>query len=101
MQLKAQHAVQQRKLGIVVREVQRQAAVVDSKVRRHPMQRQRLVADKVAGLPAQGGQVGLEVAGERDRAAEAEAFGVLFGTEDGREGLAAFVAKRPAQFKGR
>ena len=32
---------------------------------------------------------------------EAEAFGVLFGTEDGREGLAAFVAKRPAQFKGR
>jgi len=32
---------------------------------------------------------------------EAEAFGVLFGTEDGREGLAAFVGKRPAQFKGR
>lgn len=32
---------------------------------------------------------------------EAEAFGVLFGTEDGREGLAAFVEKRPAQFKGR
>ncbi len=32
---------------------------------------------------------------------EAEAFGLLFGTEDGREGLAAFVAKRPPQFKGR
>jgi enoyl-CoA hydratase len=32
---------------------------------------------------------------------EAEAFGALFGTEDAREGLAAFVAKRPAQFKGR
>jgi enoyl-CoA hydratase len=35
------------------------------------------------------------------QAMEAEAFGLLFGTEDGREGLAAFVAKRPAQFKGR
>jgi enoyl-CoA hydratase len=32
---------------------------------------------------------------------EAEAFGVLFGTEDGREGLAAFVAKRPPRFQGR
>jgi len=32
---------------------------------------------------------------------EAEAFGVLFGTEDGREGLAAFVEKRPARFKGK
>jgi enoyl-CoA hydratase len=32
---------------------------------------------------------------------EAEAFGLLFGTEDGREGLAAFVAKRPPRFQGR
>jgi enoyl-CoA hydratase len=31
---------------------------------------------------------------------EAEAFGLLFGTADGREGLRAFVEKRPAQFKG-
>jgi len=32
---------------------------------------------------------------------EAEAFGVLFGTEDGREGLKAFVEKRPAAFRGK
>jgi enoyl-CoA hydratase/carnithine racemase len=31
---------------------------------------------------------------------EAESFGLLIGTADGREGLRAFVEKRPAQFKG-
>jgi enoyl-CoA hydratase len=33
-------------------------------------------------------------------ALEAEAFGLLFGTEDAREGLKAFVEKRAAAFKG-
>jgi len=32
---------------------------------------------------------------------EAEAFGVLFGTDDGKEGLRAFVEKRPPAFRGR
>jgi enoyl-CoA hydratase len=32
---------------------------------------------------------------------EADAFGMLFGTEDGREGLKAFVEKRPARFQSR
>ncbi len=31
---------------------------------------------------------------------EADTFGMLFGTEDGREGLRAFVEKRPAHFRG-
>jgi enoyl-CoA hydratase len=32
---------------------------------------------------------------------ERQAFAVLFGTEDAREGMKAFLEKRPARFQGR
>jgi enoyl-CoA hydratase len=38
---------------------------------------------------------------EEDLAAEAEAFGALFGTEDQKEGMRAFVEKREPRFTGR
>ena len=37
---------------------------------------------------------------EQALALEAQSFGLLFGTQDQREGMAAFVEKRKAQFKG-
>jgi enoyl-CoA hydratase len=45
--------------------------------------------------------VGLESGQAAGLAVEARAFGVLTATEDMKEGTAAFVAKRPATFKGR
>ena len=33
-------------------------------------------------------------------ALEQRSFGLLFATSDQREGMSAFLAKRPAQFKG-
>lgn len=44
---------------------------------------------------------GLDIPLERGCELEQQAFGVLFGTEDRREGMAAFIEKRKAEFKGK
>jgi len=44
-----------------------------------------------------GADLGLGAANELER----QAFGVLFGTTDQKEGMAAFLAKRPPAFQGR
>lgn len=43
---------------------------------------------------------GADMALERANSMEASAFAACFATEDQREGMAAFLEKRPAQFKG-
>jgi enoyl-CoA hydratase len=71
-------------------------------------ERVRAVAQEIAGKPplavaaakrvmARGYDVALETACEL----EATAFATLFATEDMREGTAAFLTKRKAEFKGR
>jgi len=71
-------------------------------------ERARAVAREIAGKPplavaaakrvmARGYDVGLDAACEL----EATAFATLFATEDMREGTAAFLTKRKAEFKGR
>ncbi len=44
---------------------------------------------------------GLEMDLEKALAHEADLFGVLFSTEDSKEGIAAFMEKRKAEFKGK
>ena len=44
---------------------------------------------------------GLDVAQEQGMLLEATLFGILFGTDDLREGMNAFLEKRPAEFKGK
>lgn len=44
---------------------------------------------------------GLEIDQEKGMLVEAALFGILFGTEDLREGMAAFLEKRKAEFKGK
>jgi enoyl-CoA hydratase len=46
-------------------------------------------------------RAGADVGLAQGLALEAEAFGLVFSTEDMREGTRAFLEKRPAQFKGR
>ncbi len=43
---------------------------------------------------------GLDVAQEQGMLIEAMLFGILFGTDDLREGMNAFLEKRRAEFKG-
>ena len=44
---------------------------------------------------------GMDMDFESGQAYEAEAFGLCFATEDQAEGMAAFVEKRPAIFRGK
>lgn len=44
---------------------------------------------------------GLEIDQEKGMLVEAALFGILFGTEDLREGMAAFLEKRKAEFRGK
>jgi len=46
-------------------------------------------------------RTGLEVGQSQGEAAEADAFGLIFATEDMKEGTKAFLAKRKAEFEGR
>ncbi|MDW7650414.1 MAG: short-chain-enoyl-CoA hydratase [Bacillota bacterium] len=69
-------------------------------------------ATAMAGKIASKGQIavrltksavnqGLEMDAERGMAYEAEVFGLVFSTEDQKEGMAAFLEKRKADFKGK
>ena len=68
----------------------------------------RKLATALAGKPAvalaqakQAIQRGLDIDLENGLRLEAEAFAVTFSTDDRSEGMAAFLAKRKAEFKGR
>ena len=57
-------------------------------------------ASKAVGRIKRAVQTGAEVSLEAGLALERELQQQLFQSEDAREGLAAFVEKRPARFKG-
>ena len=46
-------------------------------------------------------RAGADLPAERGNAFEQQAFGIQFGTADGREGMAAFIEKRSAEFSGK
>src|SRR5262249_22213667 len=58
-------------------------------------------ASRAVGLIKRAVQTGLEVGFEQGWALERELQQQLFRSEDAQEGLAAYRAKRPPQFKGR
>jgi len=58
-------------------------------------------ASRAVGLIKRAVQTGLEVGFEQGLALERELQQQLFTSEDAAEGLAAYLGKRPAQFKGR
>ena len=65
--------------------------------------RAQLIASKGGLAVAQAKRViagGMDVPLERGCELEQQAFGMLFGTQDRREGMAAFVEKRKPSFKG-
>lgn len=68
----------------------------------------RALAERFASLPplaVNAGKALVRAAGNSDLAsglyAERQAVAFLYGTEDGREGIASFVEKRAAKFRGR
>lgn len=68
----------------------------------------RAMAAKIAGkgqvavrLAKEAINNGLELDLDRANQYEAELFGLCFASEDQKEGMAAFLEKRPAQFKGK
>ena len=58
-------------------------------------------ASKAVGLVKRAIQTGLEVGFEQGLALERELQQQLFESEDAREGLKAYIEKRPPEFRGR
>ena len=77
--------------------------VAPEKLLEHAVAKARTIASRAPLAVAQakralaeGADADLRVAGELER----QAFAACFGTEDAREGMKAFLEKRPARFKG-
>ena len=75
--------------GTVLENSQAQAAQIASKGRLAVANAKRVI------------RAGADLPAERGNALEQQAFGIQFGTADGQEGMAAFSAKRAAEFTGK
>ena len=75
--------------GDVLEKTQAQAAVIAAKGRLAVANAKRVI------------RAGADLPAERGNAFEQQAFGIQFGTADGREGMAAFIEKRSAEFSGK